>query len=51
MTHLRKMMVDELRRDYPPSTVRSYIHAVEDLARYIAEPLKVLWTLCLETAV
>jgi len=35
VTHLRQLMLDELqRRNYSPSTVRCYIHAVEDLSRY-----------------
>ncbi|HEY4051631.1 MAG TPA: site-specific integrase [Acidobacteriaceae bacterium] len=35
MTHLRQLMLDELqRRNYAQSTVRSYLHAVEDFARY-----------------
>jgi site-specific recombinase XerD len=35
VTHLRQQMLDELqRRNYPPSTARCYIHAVEDFAKY-----------------
>ena len=35
MPHLRKLMLDELqRRNYAQNTVRSYIHAVEDFAKY-----------------
>jgi len=35
VTQLRKLMLDELqRRNYAKSTVRSYIHAVEDFAKY-----------------
>jgi integrase/recombinase XerD len=35
VTHLRQLMLDELqRRNYSPSTVRCYIHAVEDFPKY-----------------
>jgi len=35
VTHLRQQMLDELqRRNYSQSTARSYIHAVEDFAKY-----------------
>ena len=34
MTHLRKMMLDELqRRSYAENTIRHYLRAVEDFAR------------------
>ncbi len=39
MTHLRQIMLDELqRRDYSQSTVRAYIHAIEDFSKYFHRP-------------
>jgi integrase/recombinase XerD len=38
VTRIRKMMLDELqRRNYAQSTVRSYIKAIEDFARYFGK--------------
>ena len=38
MTHLRKLMLDELqRRNYAQSTVRTYVKAIEDFARHFGK--------------
>ena len=39
MTHLRKMMLEELeRRNYTESTTRADIRTIEDFARYFKRP-------------
>lgn len=39
MTHLRKMMLEELqRRNYAQSTVRTYVKAVADFAKHFGKP-------------
>ena len=39
MTHLRKMMLEELeRRDYAQTTTRVYLQTVEDFAHYFKRP-------------
>ena len=39
VTHLRKMMLEELqRRNYADSTIRHYLRWVEDFARFFAKP-------------
>jgi hypothetical protein len=39
MTHLRKMMLEELeRRNYAQTTIDCYIQTVEDFARHFRRP-------------
>ena len=39
MTHLRQAMLEELqRRNYAPTTVQAYTHAVERFARHFQQP-------------
>jgi integrase/recombinase XerD len=39
MTHLRKMLLDELqRRNYAQSTAYAYIHALKEFAEYYHRP-------------
>ena len=39
MTHLRKVMLEELeRRNYSESTKRAYVQTIEDLSRYFRRP-------------
>ena len=39
MTHLRKMMLEELeRRNYAQTTISSYVQTIEDFARYFKRP-------------
>jgi len=39
MTHLRRMMLEELqRRNYAQNTVKAYVRIVEELARHFNRP-------------
>jgi site-specific recombinase XerD len=39
MTHLRKMMLEELeRRNFAQTTISSYVRTIEDFARYFRRP-------------
>ena len=40
MTHLRQIMLEELRRrNFAETTIHSYIHGVEHFSRYFHRPL------------
>ena len=43
MTHLRKLMLEELeRRNYSDETTRAYVHAIKDFASY-SNNLRTSW--------
>lgn len=39
MTHLRKMMLEELqRRNYAPNTIKAYVRIIQEFAQYFHRP-------------
>ena len=39
MTHLRRMMLEELqRRNYAPNTIHAYLQSVEHFSKYFGKP-------------
>ena len=47
MTHLRRMMLEELqRRNYAPLTIKAYLRIIEEFARYFHRPTRSVRRTC-----